>query len=458
MINFGINRILSMYCNYLDSANLILKNYFRNRLIQNCNKDFQSKISLLVDLLEELGFKKTDINYYFSNYLDNKRPIEQPIDLFNYYNLNLHPVILELFLNYCLRYLINEDISELVTNLKSKNLLPLEFLFQLSQLKSLLKKDSRHVKNLENYLLIRENFITFLNRNKERILLLQNEEYQPYSIQLLYLLYRQLEFFNLQDAVDFRQIKIIIKENMENYLQVIPLVTLKNPDIYYCALYLVKKFKIDIDILKVKNFLENLYMNIIDEFDAPFIQATRRLYFLLKSNELFNFSISSKQIEEISYAEDKFFKSNYLRNLETSRLIIILKMYKLLNLDKIIDQWKIKALMKEIEIRITPEGIFQNRGDQIISSEATYYSIFYYQINNSLEKLKNINFIEYIIAKIYRNMKILEIHQDSCCDLLSELLYSFEALKLINCVNSTVFLSRIVQYVFPEEINLKIKS
>ena len=163
--------------------------------------------------------------------------------------------------------------------------------------------------------------------------------------------------------------------------------------------------------------------------------------------------LNFEKVNQIIKTDSQFFESNYLKKLETSQLVVILKMYHLLGVSKLEDA--IRAIKEEIELRITSEGIKQFR-DGFVSSEATYYVLFSYFMSNSLYKLKDYNLLENIVKRIYRNLELLDFSIDTIYDLISELIYSLESLKLFNCIETNEMILHLAKYLFPQEISEKI--
>ena len=80
------------------------------------------------------------------------------------------------------------------------------------------------------------------------------------------MIYRIIDFFHFERLFGFSKIREYLKNNIDEWLMSVPLVTLRNPDLYYCGLYLSKSLNVEIDEEKVKNFLLEVYSEIIDEF------------------------------------------------------------------------------------------------------------------------------------------------------------------------------------------------
>jgi hypothetical protein len=165
--------------------------------------------------------------------------------------------------------------------------------------------------------------------------------------------------------------------------------------------------------------------------------------------------LNFEKVNQIIKTNPQFFESNYLKNLETSQLVVILKIYHQLGVSKLEDA--IRAIKEEIELRITQEGIKQFR-DGFVSSEATYYVIFSHFMSNTLDKLKDYNLLENIVKRIYRNLELLDFSIDTNYDLISELFYSIESLKLFNCIETKEMIIHLAKYLFPQEINEKISN
>ena len=211
----------------------------------------------------------------------------------------------------------------------------------------------------------------------------------------------------------------------------------------------------ELDLEKVKEYLLELYEEGTDEFEAPLVEATDGLYYYLKATHFMHLWLNNEQIHTLVKTEPKFFEPSYLKDLETSQLVVILKIYNFLRISNV--EHYTNALIEELEKRITPDGIKQYR-DGFISSEATYYVLFFNFMNNTLEKLKDFDLLDCIVSRIYRNLEILEISVETNFDLISELFYSFESLKLLNCIETKQMILHLAKYLFPPEVAQKIST
>ncbi|MFX0010200.1 MAG: hypothetical protein ACFE9R_07795, partial [Candidatus Hermodarchaeota archaeon] len=66
--------------------------------------------------------------------------------------------------------------------------------------------------------------------------------------------------------------------------------------------------------------------------------------------------------------------------------------------------------------------------------------------------------LESVISRVYRNLEILEFTSDMNYDLISELIYSIEILKLYNCIETKEMIIKLAQYLFPPEVVNKITN
>jgi len=465
MILQGLFNILSLYSDDIDLFYNAIDTYFRERIndrfqITSMNKEeLDNKIDKLIDLITDeflqMGFNQDEIE---NKFLDlgielNKWDKYELSSLVELYDLIISPIIFEIFLEKIVDYLVDISISPLILNLKSKGLLPLEFIVELRNLKDLLDANPENKENLKKYLQIREKFITKLSQNKSTIESLEDLNNPKDKLQLLYLIYRIITFFHLEKRFDFSHIKDYIVNNVNEWLITIPLVTLRNPDLYFCGLFLAKGLNIKLNPEKVKNFLMDLYEEGVDEFEAPLVEATDGLYYFLKSTHFMKLWLNDEKVNRLIETDQKFFEPNYLKDLETSQLVVILKIYTLLRKTKL--EQNINAILEELDQRITPEGIKQYR-DGFISSEATYYILFCNYMRNTLDKLKEYDLLNSIVSRIYRNLELLEFSADTNFDLISELFYSFESLKLFNCVETRQMIIHLAKYLFPKEVVEKI--
>ncbi len=435
----------------------------------NIDKVLQDVVSFLIERLQGFGLEKSNVENRFSSHLvelnDNER--KQISTLNDLYRIKLAPFIYEILLEQIVYYLVDPMAASILLNFRGNRhqgeqnggggFLLLEFMIELRNLRTLFEKSPEKMENLRKYVKIRDNIIKKFRSNKTNIESLEDLTNSQDKLQLLYLIYRIIDFYEIQSYFDFSHITQYLKEHFEDCLEDIPLITLKNPDLCFCGIYLSQHLKIDIDREKIKQFLEDIYEDQRDEFEAPILEATDGLYYYFKSVKMANLKVSDQLINDILKAEKRFFKPTYLRELETSQLVIILKIYSLLGILNRIDPQNIKALKDEIESRITVNGIKQNR-DGFVSSEATYYVLFYLYMNDSLDKLKNYDILNSIISRIYRNIEILDFSIDMSHDLISEVFYSCESLRLFNCIETKEMIIHLAKFMFPQEVVDKIQA
>jgi len=466
MIFQGLLNISSLYLDNEDYLFNSLDQFFHDRInefmytneTEDLNRQFSDLLDFIKTELVTLGFESEELDYMFldpyinlnHDDINKKRPIHQ------IYDLKIAPILYEIFLEKVVDYLVDiNNVSPIILNLKSNNFLSLEFIVELKNLKDLIDKYPEKKENLKRYLQIQKKFEKKLVLNKEKIEMLENLQDPQEKLQTLYLIYRIISIFHLEKEFNFTHIKNYISDHMNEWLITIPLVTLKNPDLYYCGLYLADALNVKLDEPKVKNFLLDLYEEGIDEFEAPLVQATDGVYYLLKATFYMKLWLTNEQINRLIETEPKYFETAYLKNLETSQLVVILKIYNLIHARNIEDN--IQAILEELDNRIAPEGIKQYR-DGFVSSEATYYVVFCNYMRNSLDNLKEYYLLESTISKIYRNLELLEISEDTNFDLISELFYSFEILKLFNCIETPQLIIKMANYLFPPEVVEKISA
>ncbi|TXT61599.1 MAG: hypothetical protein BAJALOKI2v1_20052 [Promethearchaeota archaeon] len=468
MIFQGLFNVLNLYLNEIYLFYDSIDNYFKKKLYEKFearlnNDSFDSIMDDIVEYLEEefmkLGFLKDEMEHYYIFQLSEIKDMENGKirSLVQFYD-KIIPVINEFFLEKIFEYIIDDEAAaSTMSTLRSKELLPISFIMELRNLKTLFERNPSKVENLRKYIKLRDKIIGKLLNNKKKIERVNDSKYPRDKLQLFYMLYRIIAFFNLQQFFDFTEIRDFIENNMDDWLDTIPLVSLKNPDLYYCGIYLAEELSIPIDETTVKYFLLNVYDENIDEFEAPLVEATNQVYFFLESAWLVDLELSEIQIKELLKGDKKYYESNYLKNLETSQLVLILKIYKILGVYNSTDPRIIKSIIREIDQRITSDGIIQYR-DGFISSEATYHVILSYYMREDVKKLKKYDFIDRIISRIYRNLEILVISEETNYDLVSEIFYSCETLRLLNCIEMKNVLVHLVNHLFPSEVCNKLNE
>jgi len=465
MIFQGLFNILDHYLTEIDLFYNTISKYFREKLNDTFGSLLVEKekpilkleeeeiIELLFKELENLGFNRIDLESKFADKFleireDELEKISSGLDI---YEIKIAPIVYEIFLEKVVDYLVDLNAMNIMLKLKEKELLPIEFILRLTSMKNTLKKYPEKLENLKKYIQIREKIIQKLLDNRDKIESFEDLEDPTDKLQLLYLIYRIIDFFHLQKLFDFSHIKNYLAKNIDEWLNTIPLITLKNPDLYYCGIYLADELEVEIDKQKVNDFLQNLYEENIDEFESPLFEATDRIYYYLKSTSTVKYRLNEEQIKELIKADSKFYDPQYLNTMETSQLVVILKLYHYLGVYQRIEDRIIDAIIVEIDRRIASEGIKQFR-DGFVSSEATYYVLFCSYMTSSIDKLSGYDLLDNIISRIYRNLEILYFSREMNHDLVSEIFYSCESLKLLNCIETKQMIRILAEYLFPKEI------
>lgn len=469
MLYQGVFNIIDLYFNEIDLFYDNLDMYFRDLIDKACGSILIEKVKpmllkgcneirlVLKDRLIELGFEEKEVEIeLMDQFLDIKEEevdnINSAIDL---YEQKIAPFIYEIFLEEVINFIVDIKDSSVLLTLKDEKILPIEFIVELRELKNIFQNDSDKKENLRKYIQIEEKIIDKFRENKFKIEKLENLEDPQDKLQLLYLIFRIIDFFNLGKRFDFSNLREYLKNNMDEWLTTIPLVSLRNPDLYFCGIYLADRLEIELDSERVNKFLCNVYDEINEEFEAPIIEATDRVYYYFKSITIRGMKLPDEKIIHIMRGEQKFFRPQYLQNLETSQLVVILKIFKLVNAIQKTPDYINASLIDEINLRITKEGIVQHR-DGFISSEATYYVLFCGYMRNSLKILRDYDLVGTIISRIYRNLEILDFSKDTNYDLVSEIFYSCESLKLLNCIETKEMIMKLATKLFPEEVVEKI--
>ncbi len=467
MIFQGVFNILDLYFKGMDLFYNDVDKYFLDKITNhgkinpnktnNLDKFLSRIILILTNEFVKLGLRRAKVKNRFSDkFLTIKvEEIDRIASIEALYEKKISPLVYEIVMEQIIFYLVDNRGEQIILNFKTKGLFTIEFILELRNLKNLFENSPEKLENLRRYIRIRDKIIIKFCTNKKKIESFEDLDNTHEKLQLLYLIYRIIDFFNIQNLFDFSPMIDFLKNHFDECLENIPFISLKNPDICYCALYLAKNLNVDFNKKKVKEFLLNLYDEQLAGFEFPIIEANNQLYFYFKSTSLAELWLTNEQIDEMIRLDPKLFEAQNLENLETSQLAVILKIFAFLELFNKIDKKKIKAIYEEIEKRITPLGIKQSR-DGLYTSEATYYVIFSNYINYNSNIQKTHNLLENIVSRIYRNLEILNFLEDMNLDLLSELVYSIESLRLFNCINSEEMILSLVKHLFPVEVERKL--
>jgi len=383
--------------------------------------------------------------YFESQYKEN---VNSSLDLFN---LKIIPIINEIFLEMLIFYIGGVNGSSIISNLKNLNLLPLDLIINLNKLKDDLKETNK-IENFQKYILLIDKVCGKFCENNKKIEKLEDIDDLELKLQLFYLLYRIIDFFNLQNNFNFSHIRDFLKNYMDKWLIRTPIVSLTNPDIYYCGIFLAHELNVELDLDEINNFLDEIIESIIEETYAPLVEETDQVYYFLKACEIVKKEISPNLIEKLLKEEEEtYYDIDNLKLMETSKLAVILKIYALLNVPDKLEIKNIKNILSVIKERINTDGVKQFP-DGVLSSEATYYTLFIHYMRDKLRELENTNFLENFLGKIYRNLNFLKFAKEINFDLISEIFYSCESLKLLNCIETKETLTQLSQFLFPDYI------
>ena len=267
----GLFNILDLYFKEEDLFYNNIETFFREKINSsfidssitknNIDQKFEELTSFLENIFLDLEFNKTEIkNKFLDPFLElreeDMKEINSIIDL---YEKKFAPIIFEIFLEIIVDYLIDIKVAPLMLKLKSLGFLPIEVIMEMRNLKDLIEANPEKRENLKKYIQIQERIVNKFKNNKKNIESLEDIEEPHYKLQILYLIYRLIDYFNLQKMYDFSHIKTYLEENIDEWLTDVPLVSLKNPDIYFCGIYLAKHLDVNLDEERIKDFLLNLF-------------------------------------------------------------------------------------------------------------------------------------------------------------------------------------------------------
>ena len=267
MIFQGLFNILDLYFNDIDLFYNNIDHYFRDKIVNSfgtspIEKEYMAQkldeITLfLIHVFVELGFELNEVETEFLDPFlkiqeDDIQLINSPVEL---YEKKIAPILYEIFLEKIVDYLVDTEVAPLMLKFKDEGFLPIEFIMELRNLKNLLEHDREKHENLRKYIQIQKHIINKFWENKKSIESLEDIKEPEFKLQIIYLINRSIHFFHLQIAIDFSHIKSYLKEKIDEWLIDVPLVSLKNPDIYFCGIYLGKHLGVELDVEKIKSFL-----------------------------------------------------------------------------------------------------------------------------------------------------------------------------------------------------------
>lgn len=462
MIYQGLFNILNIFFNDLDQFYGVVRDRFKIMVKDFCQQDegkgesfpagFQETIEYFTAKLEQFGFKHDEVEKSFTLEI---MKYQECLTSDGFSRSECHeiilPIIYELFLEKIFNYIVdNNGTATAMVNFREKGLLPIEFMVKLNQLKTLFARSPVKFKRLQKYLSIKRKIINKFISGENGLKRLE-AIYDPRDkLQFYYIIFRILEFFNLNYKINLKDVREFLKDNLDEWLATIPLVSLTNPDLYFCGIYLSQKLDAGIDLDYVKYYLLNLYDEYI-EFEAPIMEATIPIYYFIMASLMVDLKLSDEQLRELLKGDIRYFEPSNLKSMETSHLVMILRIFKMLGIYKNIEFKKRKLILDEIEKRMGDDGVRQYR-EGFICSEAIYHAIFNHYMHGTLNHVHSEKLLDVVISRIYRNLELISFSCEINFDLITEILYSCETLKLLNCVEEKQFVALIVKYLFPDEV------
>ncbi|TXT61584.1 MAG: hypothetical protein BAJALOKI2v1_20037 [Promethearchaeota archaeon] len=469
MIFQGIFNILDIYFKEIDLFYIEIDTYFRKKLkesfqlnsdeIKEKNKKLDEFQIFIIEEFTDLGFQRDKMEYILTDPSLEVREEEHEkiVTAADIYEKKLSPVIHEIILEKFCEYIAGLDDGSIIVRLRDLGALPVEFLVEVRDLKIKLENNPEKLNNFQEYMKIKEKIIQKFVENKHEIESLEKLKETRKKLQLIYFIYRIINFFHMEKMFDFNPLETYLPEHTDDWLVTIPLVSLKNPDLFFCGLFLADNLTIDINENRVRGFVIDLWNNIKKQSDAPLFENTSDIYYCIKSFRIYGIDIKKEEIEELIEIDESYFRETYLKDLETSQLVVILKLLNLFGVLNEMNKEKINAISEEIDKRISKHGINQYR-DGPLTSESTYYVVFGKYMRENLQEIEKINILEYLVPRIYRNLEILSFSGETNYDLFSETFYSCETLKLMSCIESREFLIQIIDFMLPSVVKEEIKK
>jgi hypothetical protein len=467
MIFQGIFNILDLYFKEIDLFYIEIDNFFKSRLkksfrlnsneIQEKNKKLDEFQLFIIEELAKLGLVKEKMEYILTDPSLRIRREEEDsvISTVDIYEKKISPVIHEIILEKICEYIAGIDDGSLIIDLRDLDAIPLEFLVEIRDLKTKFENEPEKLNFFQEYMGIKEGIIQKFVSNEHEIESLEKLKKTREKLQLIYFIFRIINFFHMQQMFNFKPLETYLPDHTDDWLVTIPLVSLRNPDLFYCGIYLANELDIEINEENVKAFLSELWKNIKEQSTAPLIENTSDIYYLNKSYRLYDLEIKKEEINTLIQIEESYFDNRYLKDLETSQLVVILKLCNLFGVLDNLKKEKVNSLEEEIERRISEDGINQYR-DGPLNAESTYYVVFYKYMRNKLKELNDVEILPYLVPRIFRNLEILDFSGETNYDLFSETFYSCETLKLINCIESKGMLMHLINFMFPEAVQKKL--
>ena len=180
MLYQGLFNLLDLYFKEEELFYNNIEHFFREKITSsfgdsqiddtNINQKVEELTKFLVDIFVELDFDKTEIETEFLDPFleireEDRKVITFVIDL---YERKFAPIIYEILLVKIVDYLVDAKVAPLILKLKANGFLPIEFIMELRNLKTLIEKYPDKRENLRKYFQIREKIVGKFKTRKFR--------------------------------------------------------------------------------------------------------------------------------------------------------------------------------------------------------------------------------------------------------------------------------------------------
>ncbi len=190
-------------------------------------------VSFLSRKFEELGLNKLKVeNRFSSNFLELKDQEKKNFTHFEeLYKKKLAPLIYEILLEQIIYYLVDSNAASILLRFRNgrpkvehdhkggRGFLLLEFMIELKDLRTLFEESPEKMENLRKYIRIRDKIIKKFCSNKTKIEGLEDLKNSRDKLQLLYLIFRIIDFFDIQTFFDFSHIEQYLENHFEDCLK-----------------------------------------------------------------------------------------------------------------------------------------------------------------------------------------------------------------------------------------------
>ena len=434
---------------YVFIEDLLLSKNFPLETVINYTQD-NSYQKICKDLIESIAFALKSLNVpqnqinsgllrYFPTF-SPKPDYKTYVDWINAFK----PYIQMILFSETLQYL-----AELPSNIE--HLAEYSILSQrnLSELKTIKKDHPQLVLYLNSFLKFKEVLHNKISTSENDYVSLFNFQDPEKDLQSLYIVFRLLETFRIEEQYQFDKIGAYLINQKENWILQNPNISEKYPMTVYCGIYLARAGNIAIDGNAVKEYLKKCLVNLVNNYKAPIFEDTFLVYYTLLACDALDLKLTGKLITGLIKTDPAIISFDALKRFSTTRLGTIFLIYDHLKIMNELPESVIKSIVQIMDSRCRENVYYDYDIDFMACTEAIYGSLIISEFANILAKYPFLQNLDFVLKSMKENLIVLDF---SLTGQVSDLFYGIMFIDRFNSLQNDLPMQIIKSYIFGQPI------